>query len=115
MPAYPPSLPRYPLIGWTEQAPQNMLRSQAEYGPDLVRRRTTSGPRNIDWPLKITEAQATTLMEFFETTLYSGTLEFTHIHPRTGAACTYRFRSEPKITHSGRDQYTVTLELEIMP
>lgn len=114
MVAYPASLPRLPLLGWTEKAPKNMLRSQMEYGPDKVRRRTTSGPREIQWPLKITEAQATVLMDFFEVTLYSGTVEFTHIHPRTLAACTYRFRSEPEITHTGRNQYSVTLELEIL-
>ena len=48
------------MEGFTEQAPNTVIRSQMEAGPAKVRRRFTSGTRNFDCQLYLSPAQVET-------------------------------------------------------
>ncbi len=51
-PVWPPSLPQRPLAqGFSEQAPDTLIRTQMEAGPPKVRRRFTAGIRTMDLQL----------------------------------------------------------------
>lgn len=128
--SWPGSLPDRPVLGWTEKLGANSIRSQNEVGPASVRRRATSAPSTFSMPFILTENQADTLMNFYESTssgTASGARTFDQLdHPRTDSSSVkWRFLSPPEIRCSnvGYDKtasemtaiYTVTLELELLP
>jgi hypothetical protein len=129
--SWPTSLPDKPVLGWTEKLGANSIRSQNEVGPASVRRRGTSAPSTFSMPFILTENQADTLMDFYQSTTASGVHKFTDLaHPRTDSSSVeWRFLSPPEISCSEKGTYfdpvsetsvntpiyTVTLALELLP
>ncbi|MCW5699969.1 MAG: hypothetical protein KIT00_09020 [Rhodospirillales bacterium] len=116
-PVWPYSLPQRPLAqGFNEQAPNSVIRTQMEAGPPKVRRRFTAGKRTIDMQLRLNADQVETLDAFHDSSLQGGALSFDWVHPRTGAAATYRFVESPSYAPIARGRlWTATLKLEILP
>jgi len=116
-PAWPASLPQEPLAqGFSEQAPNTLLRSQMEAGPPKVRRRFTAGIRNIECQVRLTPAQVDLLDTFFDATIAGGALPFDWKHPRNGTAVTFRFVEPPSYTPVARGTlWQASLRLEILP
>jgi len=120
-PAWPQSLPQKPLLnGLAEQAPNTLLRSNMETGPAKVRRRYTAGVRKFPVSFVLTEAQVATMDTFLQETLLGGALKFDWLHPRTGAAVTFRIIPESEETLNtytplGRGYWSTSLQVEALP
>lgn len=114
---WPVSLPQRPLAqGFSERAPETVIRTPMEAGPPKVRRRFTAGVRQFGLQVRLTPDQVDTLDGFFETTLQGGALPFDWTQPRTGAAVTYRFAEPPSYAPMpGGQLWTSTLRLEVLP
>lgn len=113
-------MPAFPDIGWPlaaglqESLPNNLTRTPMETGPAKVRRRTTSSPYQISIPYVLTGEDTATLDAFYLTTLMSGALSFTMLHPRTGQQITCRFLSQPQYAWDD-GYYRTVLSLEVLP
>jgi hypothetical protein len=116
-PTWPVSLPQRPLVqGFSEQAPDTLIRTQMEAGPPKVRRRFTAGIRTMGLQLHLTSEQVETLDGFHDATLQGGALAFDWVHPRTGSAITCRFAEPPGYAPIARGRlWTASLKLEILP
>lgn len=116
MVAWPASLPQSPLLrGFLETAPDGILRTSMDTGPAKTRRRFTAAVRPFKYPLLLTTDQVETLDVFFEDTLASGALSFTHVHPRTTVASTFRITNKPQYTPVSGSKWTTSLDLELLP
>lgn len=115
-PVWPAALPQKALKeGYRETASDNLLESQMDAGPAKIRRRFTTRSRMFQMTIACTASQAATFLSFFETTLKDGSLPFDWVHPRTGAAATFRFRKPvPQIVPRGGGHVDITLNLEML-
>lgn len=115
MSAWPGTLPTFKYLrDFKETPPDNLIRTQMDSGADKIRRRTTANPREVKGSLRLTKTEVAALDTFYMTTLVSGSLSFTHNHPRTDASETWRFTKRPEYNHRTGDFYLVPLELEIV-
>lgn len=86
------TLPSAPLVdGYSEHAPNLLLRTAADQGPARVRRKCTSKPWKFPARMRLTRAQTLALETFVYTTLGGGALRFEFTHARTGATVELRF------------------------
>jgi len=116
MPTWPVTLPqKFSADGYDESAPDNVIRSKPDTGPDKIRRRTTANIRPYKTTLRMTGAQVDTLDAFYVTTLLSGSLAFDWQEPRSGSTKSFRFVSAPKYSPRGGDFWNVALDLEQLP
>lgn len=117
MPAiWPATLPeRFLIDGFTESAPDVVLRTPMETGPAKLRRRATNAVRPIRGAIRITYAQRALLDAFYLDTLAGGTLTFDWVHPITGDDATFRFVSKPTYTPAAGVKLNAVLDLEIVP
>lgn len=117
MTTWPTDLPP-PAIGTLDESPpNNAIASQPDKGPAFVRRRTTSNIRPLAFSMMLTPDEVQILDDFFTIDTFSGTVTFNYNHPRTGDACTARFKpgSVPKYVEREGVIYGASVELEIMP
>lgn len=117
MPTWPGSLPAAPQgDSYQEQAPNTVVRSPMDAGPQKVRRRFTAGVRPFTFTWLLTKAQVATLDTFYNSTLSGGSLTFDGLnHPRTGTATTWRFTMPPTYTYLGPDAWKAITPLEVLP
>lgn len=116
MVAFPSSLPQYlDADGFSDEIPDDRLRSQTDIGPAMMRRRSSAKPRPIQGSQHLTEEQWQTLKSFYEDDLDGGVLRFDWIDQTSGDSVEYRFVSPPKRTAIFNDLYVVEYSLEIMP
>lgn len=117
IPSWPVTLPPYLLqSGYSEALPKNIIRSPMEVGPAKVRRRGTSGVRQISGKQYMTSAELAIFIPFFETDLLYGTLRFSWVWPVDGTtAVEFRFVEAPTITAAGGETFEVSMSLEILP
>jgi len=115
MTAWPASLPQDTLKdGYREEPLDTAIRSGMSYGPDKVRRRTTTVIRRVTIPLRMTTAQVSALETFYYDTIQvSGVVDW--INHRTRAAAEYRFLSPPTYQPYGAGWWAVVLSMEILP
>jgi hypothetical protein len=115
--AWPGTLPQEPLYdGFSETAPNTVLRTRMDAGPPKQRRRYTAGVRVFSMSLVLTKAQVAVLDDFYLNALNGGVDAFTWQHPRTLAAASLRFAGEPPTYKPWSDDcWTATLTLEILP
>lgn len=114
MATWPGTIPAYILQdGFSETLPDNTIRSKMEVGPPKMRRRGTGAPRVIPSKQYMTAAQVAIFDTFYESTLYSGSLRFDWVSPRTQVSKELRFTAPPVYTPSGAG-YIVSMKLEIM-
>ena len=83
MPVWPLALPQRPLRnGYSDSAPNNLLRSDMETGPAKVRRRGNARPHNAQVTYIMSNEQAEVFEEFATVTLAEGSIAFDWWHPR---------------------------------
>ena len=111
------SLPQSPLNrGYSEESPDNLIRTNMDTGADKVRRRTTSGVRKYKMSFLMSKAQVATLETFYHTTTNGGADKFTFDDPRTGVtSANYRFTGSPKYSSMNGDFYQVAIGMELLP
>jgi hypothetical protein len=113
--AWPSTLPQQmDQEGYSETPPKLGIRTTMDSGPAKTRKRFSSGVRPISGSMPLTAAETEILDDFYLNTLQGGTLTFTWVHPRTGAAATFRFTKEPSYSSYGAS-FKTSLDLEIMP
>lgn len=80
---WPASLPkRVRVDGYTEKPPMNLMRSQPQKGPAIVRKYTSAAVRPITCGVFLELWQVHVLDEFFTVDLDSGLWPFLFPHPR---------------------------------
>ena len=99
--------------GFSETLPNNTIRSKMDVGPPKMRRRGTGAPRPVTGKQYMTAGQVAIFDTFYESTLYSGSLRFDWVSPRTQAVKELRFIQPPVYTPMGVG-YIVSMKLEIM-
>ena len=114
---WPSTLPQEPIKeGYTETAPNTLIRTNMDAGPAKIRRRYTAGVRTFNMDLFLTTAQVEILDIFYMTTTKGGSEQWTWKNPRTAAVANFRFVSEPTYKHEPyKDYYKVSLHLEQLP
>ena len=115
MAAWPSSLPQSPLLqNYSEQEKDAVLRSQMGYGPDKLRNLVTGSITPITMRMLMDEAQTETLDTFYVTTIARVGTVTGLLHPRTGAAITFRFLGPP-IKRPVGTKYYVDMQIEVLP
>lgn len=122
---WPTTLPGF-LSGISDKKGKTKIRSSVDVGPAIQRKRYTAAVRNINVPMKMSNAERIIFEEFYTTDLDEGVLSFVWIDPLHDTSVTLRFRSEeaPEWQGSGAKDddpdkdvrvWQTTFELEIMP
>lgn len=116
MPAWPTSLNlRQKISGYSEDLPQQVLRTDTDQGPKKTRRRFTSAPRNITFSITGTSTDADVLDTFYIDTINGGAASFTMVNPRTGSTDTFRFLEPPKFSPMSHDHWSLACKVEKLP
>jgi len=117
MATWPLTLPTAPETpGYSETAPNTLIRTAMDAGPPKVRQRFTAGVRPITLSWLLTREQVNTLDLFYVSTLRGGSLFFDGLaHPRTGALVNFRFVAPPQYVALGPDVWRATTQMEIIP
>lgn len=116
MAIWPASLPSEPLYtGFRETAPNTVLRTNMSAGPPKLRRRFTAGFRPISIEMVMTDAQVQAIDDFYITILFGGSLPFDFTDPRTDVSESYQFKVPPQYRPIAPDNWTVSIELEMLP
>ncbi len=114
---WPGTLSNHILIdGYSETAPNNMIRSKMDEGPPKTRRLSIAARR----PITAQKHMYTSELELFDTfyteTLVEGTLSFDWVHPRDNStAVEMMFTAPPVYSSLGGTAWNVTMNLEILP
>lgn len=90
--AFPASLTQLLRQGFTAAQQDNATRFTPDVGPGLARRRSTSASVVTSVPLRLeTKAQRDAFLDFFESTLQSGVLQFTMEDPVREVSYVWQF------------------------
>ena len=117
MATWPATLPAFNEIlvdSYQEIAPDNIIRTQMDIGPDKIRLRGTAAPEFFSGNFYMTSTQVGILRTFFDDTVNYGVDAFDTIHPRTTAAVSARFTAQPQIARMGAE-WSVMIACEILP
>jgi hypothetical protein len=119
VPVWPAGLPQEPIkSGYSEQFPDNLLRSSSESGVAKVRRKGATPPFKITVTMLLTAGQRLMLQSFARDTLLDGALRFEFVHPVDDVTFEARLVPADKglytIKPHGLD-YQVTLNMEVLP
>lgn len=114
MSSWPSTLPTLQLSDYSETLADNVLRTQMEYGPNKLRRRTVSNVGQMAGSIIIGPSQRLDLITFYTTTVASGTLQWTMRHPVTGATISVRFTGPPQLSAVG-NKFRASITLEVLP
>lgn len=112
---WPPGLPQ--AVSWKnyrEVFPDATHRTQNDAGPDKIRRRTTSGLRNLYINVTLTDTQLPLFNTFFDVMTAKGSRQFDWVHPRSGLPVTMRFVAEPQISVVGGATYRASFQVEVL-
>jgi hypothetical protein len=123
MPAYPATLPQYPVDGgFNDERQQAFIKSQMDSGAPKKRKVFTAAIRNWQWTTILNGTQRATFDTFYITTINEGTDSFTIPDPVDGETITVRFTKSPSwsvIQGSGdtisNRYWRATFNLEILP
>jgi hypothetical protein len=96
---------------YVETAPDRVIRSTMEIGPQKTRRRSSSAVRPVSFRLFLTDTQIQTLDEFFDT---NDALAFNFADPRTQTVKRARF-VEPPSYPLEQTHWNVSVKLEYLP
>lgn len=92
------------------------VRSPMDNGPPKSRPRYSAVVKTFEGQISLlSSADVDTLFTFYDTTLAFGSLPFDWIHPRTGAAVTFKFQERPAITGTQGVKFVVSIKLMILP
>lgn len=114
---WPSSLPQKPLAdGFSETAPNLVVRSPMDIGPAKVRRRATAGVTRLQMRFRLTNDQLTTFQAFLHADLQDRALAFTWMHPISGANATFRIVDAPSYEPIGGGlAWKVHVVFEMLP
>ena len=120
MPAWPASLPQYPLLaGFQLGTPDTVLRASAETGPPLTRRRFTAAAVPVQCTVKVGSlALKDAFALFLRNDLADGALSFTWagLSERTGGgAGNFQFSSPPDFAPEGANRWRISMRLLRLP
>ena len=113
MAAWPASLPQSPLAGTFQTVPEATAAVfEPDVGPPRVRRRTSNAGHDMRASFAMTEAQYSTLLTFWKTTLSDGVASFTWLHPVDGTVESFAFAGRPpQIQHRTKNALVVQVAL----
>lgn len=107
---WPVTLPQEMILqGLSETAPDRSVRTKMEFGPERIRRRTTTAVREIKGMMVVTEAQRQVLDDFY---LTNEALPFEWYLPFSGATATFTFSKPPVYTNKSGNLQSVALEFK---
>ena len=119
IPVWPTGLPQETMLyGYSEQYPDNTLRSESDAGVSKVRPKGATPPITFTRDVRLTTEQRGILKTFVYDTLKSGTLRFSFTHPVDGGEI------ELRMLPQGDSMYTISrygttfktsLKFEILP
>jgi hypothetical protein len=114
---WPATLPcKFMHGGLADGMADGRLISQTDTGPAKVRRRSSAMPRNVSGQMIMTAEQLATMRFFIDKTLIGGSLPFNFMDPVTGEWVLVRCAgSMPTWSRFGRDRFTVSMAIEILP
>jgi len=120
---WPAGLPNVQLVGMTDQRGATRVRSSVDVGPAIVRRRYTSGVRDVNVPVTFTNTERVVFDAWYQDDLDEGSISFVWTDPVTGSNVTFRFREDsgPQFKAAvGADnddekRWDTVLALEIIP
>lgn len=115
MPTWPTDLPQKPLRGYKEDPEDQALRDNPDIGTHLGRPLASAYGTNFQMGMLMTNAQITSLLTFYYTTVASGTLPFDWIHPREKTSGKFLFKARPAWKQESADLYRVTIKLYLKP
>jgi hypothetical protein len=124
MPAYPASLPQYPIDGgFKDERQQAFIKSQMDSGAPKKRKVFTAAIRNWQWTTILNGTQRATFDTFYITTINEGTDSFTIPDPVDGETVTVRFTKPPSWSvakgigdaSTSNRYWRTTFNLEILP
>lgn len=112
--------PQQPLVGLGISPEDNVVRTEVDAGPDLVRRRYTRRKRRFVASVVMPGATLKALVAWHRDTLKDGTLTFTWQDPVTDLDAELRFTGPPtysiRVGGTADDRlWNVTLPLEVIP
>lgn len=112
--------PHQPLVGLGISPADNVVRTEVDAGPDLVRRRYTRRKRGFVVSLVMAGIDLKALVTWHRDTLKDGSLTFTWQDPVTDLDVELRFTAPPtysiRVGGTPDDRlWSVTLPLEVMP
>ncbi len=115
MTAWPGDLPRQPMDGSYSYAPvDNVVRTDNDVGPPITRRRFTGSSRVESGTLALNEAQARSIVDFWDIDLAQGSLDFTMPSWRDGVVRDHMFVGPPSISRTANTYYAaVTLRHDV--
>lgn len=110
MPQWPLALVQCPILGWKEQALENVIEFDPDVGPPRRRRRSTLAGYQVSVQYRLSKAQLATFWSFWEVGLRDGVLEFDWPHPRyNGALRKAYIMGPPQISQATNNLYIVAL------
>jgi len=118
---WPAQLTRTPRVAdFEEFAPDVSIRSEVDVGPAKIRRRFTGDHRKFNVAMDFTRADLAVFDTFYLTTTKGGSLSFSWVLPRTGAAADFRFLSVPTYRPTaprgdGSEWWRVSFAVEMLP
>lgn len=110
MSAWPAALPDPSQFGYTQVPVDGAVRTPMQFGPDKVRRRVTYIPRIINCEFVVTDAQYTTLDDFYQLNA-SDNVNVTD--PLTQASAVYKFVGPPVYNYLENGYWKVNVTFEV--
>ena len=101
--------------GYTETAPDNVLRTKMGVGPDKLRRRETAAIRPFSGSMVLTTTQVHQLEIFYITTLSYGVIAFNWTRPSTTVIASIRFVEPPKYSALADELWRAKMSFEELP
>lgn len=99
------------MRGYQEEVAEGHIRTEMEFGPAKMRTRTDRNPTKFKGVLSLTSTQTQDLDNFYQDTLFWGTMAFEWVHQRTGSTGEFRFTKAPRYSTNGLD-YLAAIEWE---
>lgn len=116
MSTWPSSLPqKFDADTYTERRPPNTVRTKTDIGPGKTRRRFTAVSSFLSGSMTLTQSQATTFEDFFDTVTQGGSDPFSWTHPRTGVAITAQFHGEYQMEDTEGGDVLTAFSVEVLP
>jgi hypothetical protein len=109
---WPSGLPVALLGSLNEGSSASYVNDESQVGRPRRRRRFTRTLKTFSFELTLTNAQATTLRTFVDTTSAGGVSEFNWTHPVTAVAYEMRFVDLPQITQQTANAWRAGIVLE---
>ncbi len=113
---FPASLQqKFNEAGFFYKIGETAIRTETDIGLPKVRRRFTKGIDESKGTITIKGSEVQTLKDFYNVTLDGGTKPFNFEDPFTQLPIEYRFKASPTFAPKGGENFTATLDLEILP